>query len=118
MQRLPRLPQVVALALLLAVTLVPTSAFASPPPAHATPGVLSAAWESLTRLWGWLSGQLDLQGLIPAPRAGRRSLPKAARPAGTLLAPAAQTDDGAGFDPYGGSAAQTDDGAAADPYGS
>jgi hypothetical protein len=117
MQRLPRLPRVIALALLLAVTVVPTSAFASPPPAHATPGVLSAAWEPLTRLWGWLSGQLDLQGLIPAPRAGRHSLPKAARPAGTL-SPAAQTDEGLGFDPYGGSAAQTDDGAGADPYGS
>jgi hypothetical protein len=112
-----RLPRVIALALLLAVTVVSPSAFAAPLPAHTTLGALSAAWEPLTRLWGWLSGQMDLLGLIPAPRAGRRSVPKAAaRPAGTL-SPAARTDDGAGFDPNGGSAAQTDDGVGADPNG-
>jgi peptidoglycan/LPS O-acetylase OafA/YrhL len=112
-----RLPRVIALALLLAVTVISPSAFAAPLPAHTTPGALSAAWEPLTRLWDWLSGQVNLQGLVPAPRAGRRSLPKgAARPAGTL-SPAARTDEGAAPDPYGSSAAQTDEGAAADPNG-
>ncbi len=112
-----RLPRVIALTLLLAAILVPTAALASPPPARTAPGVLSAAWEPLTRLWEWLSGQVHLQGLLPAPPAGRRSLPKAAAPPAGTLSPAARTDDGVGFDPYGGSAAQTDGGAAADPYG-
>jgi hypothetical protein len=91
-----RVPRVIALVLLLAVTVSSTAAFASPPPASGTLGALSAAWEPLARIWGWLSGQP-----VTAPPAGRHALPKAAAQSANTTPPA-QTDDGMGADPYGG----------------
>jgi hypothetical protein len=96
-----RVPRVIALVLLLAVTVSSTAAFASPPPAAGTLGALSAVWEPLARIWGWLSGQPAPQGPVMAPPAGRHAVPKAAaQPVNTP--PAAQTDDGMGADPNGG----------------
>jgi hypothetical protein len=92
-----RVPRVIALVLLLALTVSSTAAFALPSPASATLGALSAVWEPLARIWGWLSGQP-----ITAPPAGRHVVPKAAAQPVNTTPPPAQTDEGPGADPYGG----------------
>ncbi len=89
-----RIPRSIALALLLALTVTATASFAASLQAQSKRP--AAVWEPLTRLWGWLSGELaPLHATAAQPAKGAIQ-----RPASTSSNP--QTDEGSAPDPYGG----------------